>query len=357
MNHKQSSKGFSLVELMVAMVLGLVVVGGAASVLLSSQQSYRSGAALSDVQESSRIAFELLARDLRQAGLAGCGAPGRVANVLNKPSDNWYTDFRQMLRGYESELGGAAGLPQPTNFIANTDSIEIKGVESASLSVSQHDVVTGRVTTNQSMAGVIEAGDIVVVCNPEQAAISQVTKIVNTTETEHAAGGGSPGNCNLDWTYYSTEADGANCANDCSAAGNTNAFICRPFHITSEGLPGNALISRVKSSFWYVGENPRGGRSLYRQALVNSAGAAAVQAQEMVRNINDLQVEYQHDANPDPLVVDWVYESADQVLDWDTVRAVSVSMVLEAQDETAGTDGGVISRQFNTAVGLRNRLD
>src|SRR5688572_13095418 len=77
-----SECGLALIELMIAMLLGLVVMGGAVSLLMANKQSYRTNEALSQVQESARTAFELLSRDVRQAGVNGCVNNGRVANVL-----------------------------------------------------------------------------------------------------------------------------------------------------------------------------------------------------------------------------------------------------------------------------------
>ncbi|MGH8148337.1 MAG: PilW family protein, partial [Rhodanobacteraceae bacterium] len=81
---RRHATGFTLVELMVAMVLGLIVIAGVTSVFLSGQQSFRTNGALADVQDSSRIAFELMARDIRQAGLTGCNSTNdRIADILN----------------------------------------------------------------------------------------------------------------------------------------------------------------------------------------------------------------------------------------------------------------------------------
>src|SRR5689334_11582965 len=94
--------GFSLVELMIALVIGLMVTGGAVNVFLANQQTYRANSALSDLQNGSRVAFELLARDLRGAGLSGCNSTsGRVANVLNPSSANWFADWANALHGYD----------------------------------------------------------------------------------------------------------------------------------------------------------------------------------------------------------------------------------------------------------------
>ena len=50
-------KGMTLIELLVSMVLGLIVVGGVVSVLLSNKSSYRTNEGLSQIQETARTAF------------------------------------------------------------------------------------------------------------------------------------------------------------------------------------------------------------------------------------------------------------------------------------------------------------
>lgn len=64
--HQQG--GFSLVELMIAMLLGLVLIYGVINVFLSSSQTYRLQEAMFRVQESGRFALDIMARDLRDAG-------------------------------------------------------------------------------------------------------------------------------------------------------------------------------------------------------------------------------------------------------------------------------------------------
>ena len=54
-------RGVTLVELMVALVLGLVVSGAALALFMTNKQVYTSSENLDRVQESSRTAFELMA--------------------------------------------------------------------------------------------------------------------------------------------------------------------------------------------------------------------------------------------------------------------------------------------------------
>src|SRR5690606_32376753 len=96
----RSSSGFTLIELMVAMVLGLIVVAGVASVCLANQRTDRTNQAPGDVPDGSRLAFEMMARDIREAGLTGCNNRGRVANVLNNTSTPWWAGWGNAAHGY-----------------------------------------------------------------------------------------------------------------------------------------------------------------------------------------------------------------------------------------------------------------
>ena len=72
-------RGFSLIELMIALMLGLLVVGSASAIFISNRQTYRATEGLGRVQENGRMAFELLSRDLREAGSSPCGNADRDA--------------------------------------------------------------------------------------------------------------------------------------------------------------------------------------------------------------------------------------------------------------------------------------
>lgn len=76
--------GLTLVELMIGIALSLLVILAVISVFSGSRASYRHQESFSAVQESGRIALEVLGRDLRMAGYPGCGNLG----FLNHRSAN-----------------------------------------------------------------------------------------------------------------------------------------------------------------------------------------------------------------------------------------------------------------------------
>ena len=61
-------RGFSIVELMIALLLGLILLGGVIQVFLSSRQTHSANEAMSRMQENGRFALEFIARSARLAG-------------------------------------------------------------------------------------------------------------------------------------------------------------------------------------------------------------------------------------------------------------------------------------------------
>ena len=61
-------RGFSLVELMIALALGLFLTGVAITVVINNRQTFRLAENQARMQENARAAFEMMARDLRAAG-------------------------------------------------------------------------------------------------------------------------------------------------------------------------------------------------------------------------------------------------------------------------------------------------
>ena len=64
--------GFSLVEIMIALLIGLFLMGGILQMFSASQQTYRMQSNLARLQENGRFALDFLARDIRTAGYWGC---------------------------------------------------------------------------------------------------------------------------------------------------------------------------------------------------------------------------------------------------------------------------------------------
>jgi type IV pilus assembly protein PilW len=107
--------GFSVIELMVAMVISLLLLGGVATIFVSSKGTYERVERLSRTQESGRFALDAIVRDIRSAGYMGCSRASTWANTLNG-STALAWDFADAIRGYEFQSGSTWAPATPAGL-------------------------------------------------------------------------------------------------------------------------------------------------------------------------------------------------------------------------------------------------
>jgi type IV pilus assembly protein PilW len=331
----KSARGFTLIELMIAMLLGLIVIAGVTSVFLAGQRSYRTNQALGDVQDGSRVAFEIMARNIRDAGLTGCGNSGRVGNVLKASptgggTAQWWADWNNAVVGY----GGTAADPVvaagtgATQRITGNDSLVLLGAGGATSSVATNTFSSATFTLNDANAG-LQAGDVFVVCDPDHAVIAQAATYAAATRTlTYTADTGSPGNCSAALGYPT----------DCASTTNNYQF------------GENSQITKLVATDWYIGVNPANGSSLYRMTLSNSAGTVTAVPQEIVRDVTSMTIHYHVPGAA-------TFVAAPSVTDWGAVDAVQVTWTVQSVNKQVGVDGKSISRSFSVTTTLRNRVN
>ncbi len=314
-------RGFSLIELMVALVLGLIIVGGVVSLFVSNQQAARANEGLGRLQENARVAFELMAREVRQAGGNPCGAV-ITANVL-VPTTDWWSDWDGgVIQGYDETQDTPTMVPFGTNVgqrVAGTHALRVLsgGMFNGSI-ITAHDLATRTVSLNTTNHG-LQAGDPAVICDGESAAIVQLSAV-------------------------STAPNG-------SVRHQTVANLGFPTGSPKTFQP-NGLVTRYTANFWYVGVNPRGGTSLYRIDRLGPPG------QEIADGVTNLQAAFlTRNQNNAALANDWVTASA--VTDWSNAALnlpVAVRLTFTLRTTTAiGTDQAPLQRQMFHVINLRNR--
>lgn len=207
-------QGFTIVELMIAMVLGLLLALAMGQLFVGNKQSYRYQDALSRIQENGRFALERLSRDARMAGqLAGCLSQGdMVSNVLNSSYASRFLDADTPSSGVKTDssivglygANGSGGTFTPTLDSSITSAISTNGQTLDNNS----DVLTLRlgvglpvpVTAAQSAATApldvpandLQQGQFAVVCDGAHATIFQVTDKTSNTDTQVKHQQGSP---------------------------------------------------------------------------------------------------------------------------------------------------------------------
>ena len=124
------NRGFSLVELMVALVITLILLTGIGQIFLSSKKSFLIQDSLGRMQENGRYAMETIAQDVRRAGFWGGNADitaiedhtpggnsngGKVATDDGTCSDaNWARMLTHRIFGKNDSRASYTCLPSDT---------------------------------------------------------------------------------------------------------------------------------------------------------------------------------------------------------------------------------------------------
>ena len=80
---RRLGRGFSLVEVLLALAIGLILILGASQILISSRLTHASQQAAMLLQDDARFVLSKITQDIRQAGMLGCLA---VAAIDNAPA-------------------------------------------------------------------------------------------------------------------------------------------------------------------------------------------------------------------------------------------------------------------------------
>ena len=120
--------GFSIVELMVAITLGGILMGGAISLFVTNKETYNVTTDLSRLQESARFALQMIVSDIRMAGFFGChNDMSNITNPLVTTAGQLW-DTTSPIEGFNN--GGASWSPStfgiPIGIRPGTDAITLR---------------------------------------------------------------------------------------------------------------------------------------------------------------------------------------------------------------------------------------
>ena len=330
-------KGYSIIEFMVAMTIGLFLLGGIGIVFISSKQTYRMQDSLWQLQDNSRFAMEFLIKDLRMASFRGCNGNGITpVNTLNNVTDFNY-DFMVGLQGFEASASGwSPALPLEISSItlppsAESDIVTIRRALEPGIGVTAPFMNNNSAALHVDAANGLSQFDIVMVSDCSAAAILQISNANPGTSgtIAHNTGVGTPGNATSDLGKIFRE----------------DAEIMKLVTVSYFVAPDTAVA---------------GSRSLWRKV---ADGAP----EELAAGVEGMQILYGEDTDNDRSVNRYV--TADNVADMSQVVSLKLSllMVTLADNITSSaqpyTFGGVavtpvdrkLRRVFTTVVNLRNR--
>jgi type IV pilus assembly protein PilW len=269
--------GFSLVELMVAMTVGLILLVGISSVFVTSKATYHTSDEFSRLQENARFALQTLVRDIRLAGYYGCHDDiGAVNNTLNAVAGHDPFATKYPLEGVvvKADKTGIwypsleTSMPMPSNILPSTDGVSIRMLDSSIRQQIVKEMPNESAVLFIDNASGLKEGDIVMITDCGNADVLQITNLQDGT-------GADSGKKGIVHNAGSTH-----------VPGNSTQKLSKSY-----GPPGAAIVKYTNYRY-FVANNANGVPSLFRE----SNGATP---DEIAEGIESLQVLYGKDTDGD----------------------------------------------------------
>ena len=345
--------GFSIIEIMIALTLGLFILGGILYVFIGSRTVFVSNDAVAKIQEDGRMAMERLTREIRQAGFMGCSnsldiTPRIIADPDHDGNSAEHVTFvpGDGIQAFDNGVGwvNSTGITR----ILGTDVIQIKGLSTCTAKLD------GKMTTDNA--------NIQIAANPCGWAAGQVLVIADCTNVDIFAA-----------TNVSSSAGKVTIAHANSR--NTDEKLSKAFG-------KEAVVFGYGEKTFFIGNHP----TLNIPMLYETAyDGTATTTNDVVANVYDLQVmstfaDTNADSVPDSNVfstcapASWPCDAqSDPVptlgaVTWLQALAMQVRFSVRSESDNTGpasmtykfngasvTDKR-IKRNFTTVVGIRNRL-
>lgn len=330
--------GLTLIELMIAMTLGLVLVMAIGQIYIGTRSVYRVTENNARIQENGRYIMDELSRDIRMAGYLGCAKDSSVNNLVS--SGTSWVKFTEAFRGYDTVPSSPApslGISS-ADVLAGTDVIRIQRAGSTGTLLDGNLASeNANIQINDNDAG-FKTDDVFIVSDCVKTDVFQASTVSRSSgkvTISHA------NNVNLD-------------------------------NKLSKAYQERSDIMRFYNNLYYIGSgvDPRCPvRALCRKEL---EGNVLSTAKVLAQNVENLQLKVGEDINKDG---DGIANHADRfvnpssVNNWNNVVSARVELLLVSADDNLTTaaqspvfDGSNLTvtdkklrRVYASTITLRNR--
>lgn len=382
--------GFSLVELMVAMVIGLIITFAVVQIFTTSRTTYQTDEGLARVQENGRFAVEFLTREIRQAGDIGCrqapelnlsaspltydnatpGAsaftgiqgyeyqgtsPGNTfvisAEEPNNVAAGW-TPARNAVTATDLTLavaaaGGGGLMPAA---IPGSDALILQRMDMTLPAYAPHaDQQFVYVSSALNTAGTNDRIPVgpAVISNCRRASFFVVSAVGKGAAT-------APDGTSLDRLEHDTSnnckiwgAMPGSLANAPLTATAICSEIAQEYHTESGTNSGAALVGKLTTTAFYIGRGASNSPALFQSTAIWGNGSYAEPVPvELVDGVESMQILYGVDTGVDGTAD--TYITADNVISWQTVVSVHISLLMRSSNVTG--NAADLSDDTNTYI-------
>jgi len=320
----QSERGFSLVEILIAMTLGLILISSMIAVFSGNKRSSELNSATADLQESARYALEQMSRDARMAGFMGCidvnSSDAIRVNANNPPTNDVALTATTGAVIVDKQIWEPAfpgyALPTVNEAKPGTNALMLQYGSADTTELAQEMTIAGLADPGAPVTAFagpdIAAGDLAIISNCDHADLFHVTGALT-------GGGGT--------VQYQH-----------SAAQNIAGAFERAYgSITSIE---ETRVMKFHSNIYYVGENGQENEngdllySLYQQSLPYDP--AVNPPVELVTGVENMRISFGV-RNPDTGGIQFV-PADDPVFNPQLVNSIRFGLLMVSYDEVAEVD-------------------
>jgi len=316
--YSNRNKGFSLVELLIAMALGVILVAGMLTVFSGNRRSSELNNEMANMQENARFALNQISQDARMGGFQGCpdinSAAARVLAV-NAPTVGG-TTYRLATSGSVVTAANQWTPNPPPTFNIPADNAAIPGTHTLTLQYGDPDTETLLVPmVNQNAPIVIgdnpwnaQVGDLMIISDCQTADLFRITGLASAgpiTTIFHNA----------------------------TATGNVQQTLSSAYGQSTTGTPS---VMPFRSEIYYVGDtgqqNDAGDniKALYQQSLPYTGAPI-----ELVQGVENMRIRYGVRGDSGQLS----YRIAgDPQLDPGRVESIQIGLLMTSYDLITGQD-------------------
>ena len=176
----RSQRGFTLIELMISLVIGLLLSAAIVKIYVDTSQIYKFQNAVSEVQENGRFASAFLRRATRLAGNFGCDATQDVVSTSGIPPAHlgFVTGAKAQPIG-GGEGGGVAGVSGE-----NSDELILRGSTGGGVRLTANPANAAADLTVEANSGIDDGNTFGVISNCETTEIFKINDVGNSAASD-----------------------------------------------------------------------------------------------------------------------------------------------------------------------------
>ena len=179
----RSQRGFTLIELMISLVIGLLLSAAIVKIYVDTSQIYKFQNAVSEVQENGRFASAFLRRAARLAGNFGCDASKPISGSTLSDAEATRLQFYNGASPPDQPaqpIGGTDGGGVPGVRGENSDELILRGSTGGGVRLDANRTGEGTALTVETNSGLTD-DSFAVISDCSTTHIFEITRVAGTT--------------------------------------------------------------------------------------------------------------------------------------------------------------------------------